>query len=82
MKNTLCITALVTMLNANTVFAATGAEAAGISLSGWIFIGFMAVIIIFQTVPCLMMFGSMMAALFGKTGSHERVTENVNLNNG
>ena len=76
MKNTLRIVALVTMLNANTVFAATGAETAAISLMGWAFIGFMAVIITLQFVPCLMMFGSMMVALFGKTGNHEQITEN------
>ena len=73
MKNTLRITVLVTMLNATSAFAATGSEVAGISLSGWIFIGFLAVIIIFQTVPCLMMFGSMMAAFFGKTRSVEEL---------
>ena len=75
MKNTLRIAALVAILNANTVFAATGAEGAGISLSGWMFIGFMAVIVTFQTLPCLMMFGSMMSALFGKTKSHDQVME-------
>ena len=75
MKNTLRIAALVTMLNANTVFAATGAEGAEISLMGWVFIGFMAVIVTLQFAPCLMMFGSMMAAILGKTVNHDSVTE-------
>ena len=67
MKNTLRIVTLVAIMQANSVFAASGAESAGISLAGWIFLGFMALIVTLQTLPCLMMFGSMMVALFGKT---------------
>ncbi|MCK5914828.1 MAG: hypothetical protein KAG92_01715 [Deltaproteobacteria bacterium] len=66
MKNTLRIVTLVIVLNATTVFAATGAEGAGLGLIGWIFIGFMALIVAFQFIPSVMMFGSMMAAIFGK----------------
>ncbi len=80
MKTTLRIATLVAILQANSVFAANGADSAGISLGGWIFIGFMAVIVIFQFVPALFMFGSMMAALFGKSRSHKGVTENGKAN--
>ena len=76
MKNTLRIAALVTILNSNTVFAATGTESAGISLMGWLFIGFMAVIVAFQFAPAVIMFGSMMMAIFGKAKNQAGVAGN------
>ena len=76
MKNMFRIAALVTILNANTVFAASnaGVGGEGLGLIGWIFIGFIAVIITFQLIPSLVVFGSMLVAIFGKAGNDERVT--------
>ena len=72
MKHTLRIVALVTILNANSAFAASGVEGGGFSLIGWIFIGFMTLVITLQSVPAVMMFGSMMAAVFGKAMGTEK----------
>ena len=74
MKNTFRIATLMTVLYANSAFAATGAEGSGFSLIGWIFLGFLAVIITLQFVPALIMFGSMMVGVFGKARNHERET--------
>ena len=81
MKNTLRIVTLIATMQATSVFAASGVESGGISLGGWIFIGFMAVIVTFQAIPAAMMFGSMMVALFGKTRNLERSPENGKANN-
>ena len=76
MKNMFRIAALVTILNANTVFAASnaGLGGEGLGLIGWIFIGFMAVIITFQLIPAMIMFRSILVAILGKAGNNERVT--------
>ncbi|MCK5539948.1 MAG: hypothetical protein KAI69_03390 [Deltaproteobacteria bacterium] len=74
MKNTFCIATLIAIMQANSAFAATGAEGSGFSLIGWIFLGFLAVIITLQFVPALIMFGSMMMGIFGKAKSHGRET--------
>jgi hypothetical protein len=76
MKNTLRIVTLMTVLYANSAFAATGTETAGFSLIGWIFLGFMAVIVTLQFVPSLIMFGSMMAGIFGKAKDLKEVKSN------
>jgi len=81
MKNTFRIVALVAILHATSVFAASGTVGGGIGLIGWIFIGFGALIIAFQFIPAVMMFGSMMAAIFGKAKNREGVTENGKANN-
>jgi hypothetical protein len=73
MKNTLRIAALVTILNANTVFAASNAGVGG-GLIGWIFIAFFAVVITFQLIPSMIMFRSILVAIFGKAGNNERFT--------
>jgi len=70
MKNTFSIITLIAILHANSAFAAIGTEGGGFSLIGWMFFGFMAVIIVFQLIPSLTMFGSMMAAIFGKPKNH------------
>ena len=80
MKNTLRIIALMTVLSAGSAFAAGGAEGGGISLIGWIFIGFLAVVFTMQLIPSLFMFGSMMRAVFGKN-RQETATENGKANN-
>lgn len=76
MKNTFRIITLFAILHASSAFAAGGPEGGGISLIGWIFIGFLAVIFTLQLIPSLIMFGSMMVAIFGKTNHREGVTEN------
>ncbi len=81
MKNIFCIATLVTILHANSVFAASGAEGGGIGLIGWVFIGFGALIIAFQFVPAVMMFGSMMAAIFGKAKTPEGVADDGKVKN-
>jgi len=81
MKNTFRIITLLATLQASTAFAATGAGSEGISLIGWIFIGFMGIVITFQFIPCLIMFGSMMASIFGKAKADKRVAENGKTNN-
>ena len=74
MKNTFRIITLIAILHASTVFAASGVGGGGIGLIGWIFIAFIAVIITFQLIPSLVVFGSMLVSIFGKAGKHERVT--------
>ena len=76
MKNTLRIATLIAIMQANSAFAATGTEAGGFSLIGWIFLGFLALIVTLQFVPALIMLGSMMAGIFGKAKNQEEVTEN------
>ena len=76
MKNTLRIVTLMTVLYANSAFAATGTESGGFSLIGWIFLGFLALIVTLQFVPALIMFGSMMAGIFGKAKDHQEVKSN------
>ena len=76
MKNTFRIATLIAIMQANSAFAATGAEASGFSLIGWIFLGFLAVIITLQFVPALILFGSMMMGVFGKAKNREAVTNN------
>ncbi len=81
MKNTFRIVTLITILYANSAFAASGVEGGGIGLIGWIFIGFMALIIACQFIPSMFMFGSMMTGIFGKAKNHEIVTGNKKSNN-
>ena len=76
MKNTFRIVTLMTVLYANSAFAASGAEGSGFSLIGWIFLGFLALIVTLQFIPALIMFGSMMVGIFGKAKDHERVKDN------
>ncbi|RLB68324.1 MAG: hypothetical protein DRH03_09965 [Deltaproteobacteria bacterium] len=80
MKNTLRIITLMAVLQAGTVFAAGGGEGGGISLAGWIFIGFLAVIFAMQLIPSLFMFGSMMRAVFGKN-QQDTAINNGKVNN-
>ena len=81
MKNIFRIVTVSAILYANSAFAASGAEGGGFGLIGWIFVGFMALIVAFQLFPAVMMFGSMMAAIFGKAKNHEEVMNNGKANN-
>ena len=76
MKNTLRIITLMTIMYANSAFAATGAGGSEFGLVGWMFIGFLALIVTLQFVPALIMLGSMMAGIFGKAKDHQEVKSN------
>ncbi len=76
MKNTVRVVTLMTLLCASSAFAASGAESGGIGLIGWIFIGVIAAIVAFQLIPAMVLFGSMLVAIFGKAKNHGRATEN------
>ncbi len=73
MKYTLRIVALMTIMYANTAFAATGTNGSEFGLIGWMFIGFLALIVTLQFVPALIMLGSMMVGLFEKKVAHKEV---------
>ncbi len=75
MKNTFRIVTLIAILHANSVFAASGAEGGGIGLIGWIFIGFMALIVACQLIPALFLLGSMMVGILGKASNQENVLD-------
>ncbi len=75
MKNILRSAALMTILYANSAFAASGTETSEFGLAGWIFIGFIALIVTLQLVPALIMLGSMMVGFFGKAKSREGIVE-------
>ncbi len=81
MKNTFRIITILATLQASTAFAATGVGGGGISIIGWIFIGFLGIVITFQFIPCLIMFGSMMASIFGKANTGKSAVENGKINN-
>ena len=76
MKNTLRIITLMTIMYANSAFAASGAEGSEVGLVGWLFIGFLALIVSLQFVPALFMMGSMMAGIFGQAKNHQEVKDN------
>ena len=70
MKNTLRIVALMTIMYESTAFAATGTNFSEFGLVGWMFIGFLALIVTLQFVPALIMLGSMMVGVFEKKVAH------------
>ena len=76
MKNRVWIITLMALLYAGSAFAANGTEGGGIGLIGWVFIGFVAAVVAFQLIPSLILFGSMLVAIFGKAKNHKRVTDN------
>ncbi|MCK5914956.1 MAG: hypothetical protein KAG92_02360 [Deltaproteobacteria bacterium] len=75
MKNTLRIVTLMTVLYASPVFAATGAQGSELGLVGWIFLGFLALIVTMQLIPAVMMVGSMLVGIFGKAKDRKEVTD-------
>lgn len=64
MKKTMKLTLLAILGNAPFAYAAAG-ESAGIGLGAFIFLGFVAVIIVTQAIPGLILLGSMLKGLFG-----------------
>lgn len=65
MKTTLNTLAL-SLLTLSTAQAASGVDTEGNGILVWIFIGFGALILVFQLVPGLMLFFSMVKGLFSK----------------
>ncbi len=77
MKNTLRIVTLMTVLYANSAFAATGAQGGSeFGLIGWLFIGFLALIACLQIVPALMLIGSMVAGILGAVNNQKEANNN------
>ena len=71
MKNLIITAVLSILLYANTVFAATGNEGGGIGLIAKIFLAFFAAIIVFQLIPSLILFGSLIVAIFSRSPRKE-----------
>lgn len=59
------ITTLLTTLAATAATAAAGTPAEGLGLLTWLFLGFGALIVVFQCVPALVLFAAMVRSLFG-----------------
>lgn len=65
MKPTIKKTVSLLLCSASSAFAASGAENDGSGLFFWLFIGFAAMIVMFQFLPGVMMFFGMAKGLFG-----------------
>lgn len=82
MKRTLTNTAGMLFMITGSAFAGTGAQGDD---NGWlwmVFLGFGALILLFQFVPSLILFGSMLKALFSSTTKESiAVTENKGTRN-
>jgi hypothetical protein len=61
---TLMKTVLITLASVAPAFAANGSEAKGSSFLLILFLGFAALIVVFQFIPGLVLFASMLKALF------------------
>ncbi|UCF30385.1 MAG: hypothetical protein JSV26_10020 [bacterium] len=74
-------TALLTLVFYSTsAFAASGAEGGG---SGWaikLFFAFLAAIIVLQLIPALVLFGSMVAAVFRRAPKEAELVETEQTN--
>lgn len=64
MKRTMKLMLLALLADAPLAYAAAG-DQAGIGLGAFIFLGFVALIVVFQAVPGLILFYSMLKGLFG-----------------
>lgn len=68
--------ALAGLAAATPAFAAAGNEAGGGGMLLYLFIGFAALIVVFQAVPSLVLFGTMLKEIFsialGKIGAKEK----------
>jgi len=57
-------TLLATLATATAAFAATAPQAEGLGLLTWLFLGFGAVIVVFQCVPAAVLFAAMLRSVF------------------
>ncbi len=64
MKNRIWIAVLTMAFFATSAFAADGAESSGPNWLLRLFFAFLAAVIVFQLIPALVLFGSMLAAIF------------------
>ncbi len=71
MKNLIITVVLSILLHANTVLAATGNEGGGIGLMAKIFLAFFAAIIVFQLIPSLILFSSLIVAIFSRSSKKD-----------
>lgn len=71
MKPALKKTVALSLCSASSAFAASGAEHDDTGLFFWLFIGFAAMIIVFQFLPGLMMFFGMARGLFGSAAREQ-----------
>jgi hypothetical protein len=58
------------MVEATPALASSDPETMGSSLLVLLFLGFGGLIVVFQLIPSLMLFGSMLKGLFGSADSH------------
>jgi hypothetical protein len=75
MKATMKLTALVLLSNASLAFAAEG-QSGELGLGTFIFLGFFAVILVFQAIPGIILLYSMLKGLFSPLALEAASTEN------
>ena len=78
MKSILTYTASLLIMIAGSAFADTGA---GASENGWLwmlFLGFAALIVAFQLVPSMILFGAMLKGLFSKAAPESATASEAN----
>jgi len=73
MQPTIKKTIAISLCSATSAFAASGAENEGSGLFFWLFIGFAAMIIVFQFLPGIMMFLGMAKGLFSTEAKATRI---------
>ncbi len=71
MKNLIFAVVVAILLHANTVLGATGNDGGGIGLMAKIFLAFFAAIIVFQLIPALILFGSLIVAIFSRSSKKD-----------
>jgi hypothetical protein len=64
----------LSICSASTAFAASGAENDGSGLFFWLFVGFAAMIIVFQFLPGVMMFFGMAKGLFSAEAKRSEIS--------
>ena len=67
-----CVSMIV-LLGTGSAYAATGSRSGGLGLGAIIFLGFLAAIVLLQLLPGLVLFGSLIAALFSKAAKKRSV---------
>ena len=68
----------ISLCSASTSFAASGAENDGTGLFFWLFVGFAAMIIVFQFLPGIMMFFGMAKGLLGSGTKESDIAKKTN----